>query len=98
MYDPADRVPYASIGREVIECDAHKKHAYEMAQKSMVLLKNNKNILPLNASKIKRIALIGPNMDMAARCWLTILVRRAKSLPRIRVCRNALVTVFRSIR
>ena len=29
----------------------------------MVLLKNNKNILPLNASKIKRIALIGPNMD-----------------------------------
>lgn len=63
MYDPADKVPYASIGREVIESDAHKKHAYEMAQKSMVLLKNNKNILPLNASKIKRIALIGPNMD-----------------------------------
>lgn len=63
MYDPAGRVPYASIGREVIECDAHKKHAYEMAQKSMVLLKNNKNILPLNASKIKRIALVGPNMN-----------------------------------
>ena len=63
MYDPADRVPYATIGREVIECDAHKAHAYKMAQESMVLLKNNKNILPLNASKIKRIALIGPNMD-----------------------------------
>lgn len=63
MYDPQDRVPYASIGREVLECDAHKKHAYEMAQKSMVLLKNNKNLLPLNASKIKRIALIGPNMN-----------------------------------
>jgi beta-glucosidase len=63
MYDPASRVPYASIGREMIECDAHKKHAYEMAQKSMVLLKNNKNILPLNASKIKTIALIGPNAD-----------------------------------
>lgn len=63
MYDPADRVPYTTIGREVIECDAHKAHAYKMAQESMVLLKNNKNILPLNASKIKRIALIGPNMD-----------------------------------
>ena len=69
---PADRVPYASIGREVIECDAHKKHAYEMAQKSMVLLKNNKNILPLNASKIKRIALIGPNMDNGSTLLLTI--------------------------
>lgn len=63
MFDPADQVPYASIGREVIECDAHKKHAYEMARKSMVLLKNNKAVLPLNASKIKRIALIGPNMN-----------------------------------
>ncbi len=63
MFDPADRVPYASIGREVIECDEHKKHAYEMAQKSMVLLKNEKNILPLNERKIKRIALVGPNID-----------------------------------
>lgn len=62
MYDPADRVPYAKIGREVIECDAHKAHAYAMAQKSMVLLKNDKQILPLNPKKIKRIALIGPNM------------------------------------
>ena len=63
MYDPADRVPYSTIGREVIECDAHKAHAYKMAQESMVLLKNHKNILPLNPKKIKRIALIGPNMD-----------------------------------
>ncbi|MDE6086174.1 MAG: glycoside hydrolase family 3 C-terminal domain-containing protein, partial [Muribaculaceae bacterium] len=63
MYDPADRVPYSSIGREVIECDAHKRHAYEMAQKSMVLLRNDKNILPLDSTKIKRIALIGPNID-----------------------------------
>lgn len=63
MFDPADRVPYASIGKEVIESDAHKKHAYLMAQKSMVLLENKKNILPLNESKIKRIALIGPNAD-----------------------------------
>lgn len=61
MFDPADRVSYASIGREVIECDAHKQHAYQMARKSMVLLKNEKNLLPLKESKIKRIALIGPN-------------------------------------
>lgn len=63
MFDPADMVPYASIGRDVLECDAHKQQAYEMAQKSMVLLKNNKNILPLNKNKVKRIALIGPNAD-----------------------------------
>ena len=32
----------------------------EIALKSMVLLKNAKNTLPLNSSKIKKIALIGP--------------------------------------
>lgn len=63
MFDPVEKVSYASIGRDVIECDAHKKHAYEMAQKSMVLLKNKNNRLPLNPDKIKRIALIGPNAD-----------------------------------
>lgn len=63
MFDPADRVPYSSIGREVIESDAHRQQAYEMARKSMVLLKNERNTLPLNGNKIKRIALIGPNAD-----------------------------------
>ena len=63
MFDPAERNPYASIGREVIECEAHKKHAYRMAQESMVLLKNEKGILPLKAENIKKLALIGPNAD-----------------------------------
>lgn len=63
MFDPADRNPYASIGRSIIECDAHRAHAYRMAQESMVLLKNNNKLLPLNGNKIKRIAIIGPNAD-----------------------------------
>lgn len=63
LFDPADRVPYSSIGREVLECDAHKAHAYRMARESMVLLKNHRDILPLDARKIKRIALVGPNMN-----------------------------------
>ncbi|MDE5678418.1 glycoside hydrolase family 3 C-terminal domain-containing protein [Phocaeicola sp.] len=63
MFDSQDKVPYASIGREVIECESHKQHAYRMAQESMVLLKNDKKLLPLNPSKVKRIALIGPNAD-----------------------------------
>lgn len=65
LFDPQELVPYANIGREVIECEAHKQHASLMAKKSMVLLKNNKDILPLNLSKIKKIALIGPNADNA---------------------------------
>lgn len=65
LFDSGDmsRNPYFSIGREVLECPAHKAQAYEMACKSMVLLKNEKHILPLNPKNLKRIALIGPNAD-----------------------------------
>lgn len=63
MFDPQEQVPYSSIGREVIECDVHKRHALRMARESMVLLKNSGELLPLDCTKIKRIALIGPNAD-----------------------------------
>jgi beta-glucosidase len=41
--------------------DQHKALALEAAQKAMVLLKNDKNTLPLDAGKIKTLAVIGPN-------------------------------------
>ncbi len=63
MFDPAEKVPYASIGREVLECKEHKQHALKMAREAVVLLKNEKNILPLDKKQIKRIALVGPNAD-----------------------------------
>lgn len=39
----------------------HNKVAYEIASQSIVLLKNNNNLLPLDISKIKSIAVIGDN-------------------------------------
>lgn len=63
MFDPVARNPYASIGRKVIECSEHKAHAYNMARMSMVLLKNEGNILPLDSTKVRRIALVGPNIN-----------------------------------
>ena len=42
-----------------------RKLALEAAQKSIVLLKNDKNFLPLNFEKVKTIAVIGPNGDVA---------------------------------
>ncbi len=63
FFDPQDIVPYSKIGKEVIECQQHKELADKMARESMVLLKNKNNYLPLDASKIKRIAIIGPNAD-----------------------------------
>lgn len=62
MFDPLESNPYGNIGLEVIECDAHKELALEMSRKSMVLLKNKKEILPLS-KKVKRILVVGPNAD-----------------------------------
>lgn len=44
-----------------INTPAHSKTAYDIASESIVLLKNDKKMLPLNVSKIKSIAVIGDN-------------------------------------
>jgi beta-glucosidase len=44
-----------------INTEAHFKDAYNIASESVVLLKNNKNILPINIENIKTIAVIGDN-------------------------------------
>ncbi len=62
MFDPDDRVPYAQIPYSDLNSDAHKKEALITAQKSMVLLKNEGNILPLSKN-LKTIAVIGPNAN-----------------------------------
>ncbi|AHW60588.1 beta-glucosidase [Draconibacterium orientale] len=63
MFDPDERVPYANIPLSVLESDEHKEHALKMAQESIVLLKNEDDLLPLNKGKIKKIAVVGPNAD-----------------------------------
>ena len=61
MFDPPERVKYAQIPFSVNEAPAHDQLAREMAQASIVLLKNT-GVLPL-AANTKRIAVIGPNAD-----------------------------------
>src|SRR5215470_12993841 len=41
----------------------HRALALKAAQKTIVLLKNEKDLLPLDLSKLKTIAVIGPNAD-----------------------------------
>ncbi|MFW9828428.1 MAG: beta-glucosidase [Candidatus Thorarchaeota archaeon] len=44
---------------DLIGCSDHHKVALEAAEKSMVLLKNENSILPLNKNKIKKLAIFG---------------------------------------
>jgi beta-glucosidase len=41
--------------------EEHRKLAVEAAEKALVLLKNEKNLLPLDLTRLKSIAVIGPN-------------------------------------
>ena len=50
-----------AYGREVIGCDEHRRIALEAARKSIVLLKNEKGILPLKA--VRKLAVIGALAD-----------------------------------
>jgi len=49
-------------GQDVIGCAEHRQVALESAYQTIVLLKNQDNLLPLN-DDLERIAVIGPNAD-----------------------------------
>ncbi len=59
-FDPAASVPYSSIGADKLDSKDNRSLALEVAQKAIVLLKNN-GVLPLNKDKVKSVAVIGPN-------------------------------------
>ncbi|MCL5996449.1 MAG: glycoside hydrolase family 3 C-terminal domain-containing protein [Chloroflexi bacterium] len=77
MFDPPEVVPYARIPIEVNDCEVHQALALQAACESIVLLKNAVNgfgnglsaeyggngFLPLDKSKLKTVAVIGPNAD-----------------------------------
>lgn len=68
MFDPDEIVPYAQIPFSVNNNEAHSLLARTASQKSIVLLKNQNQILPLS-KKIKTVAVIGPNADDIQSLW-----------------------------
>ncbi len=62
MFDPPEQVPYAQIPYGVINSPEHRALALQAARESIVLLKNENNLLPLRKD-LESIAVIGPNAD-----------------------------------
>ena len=62
MFDPAATLPWAGITKEDFDTPEHRAKSLEMARASMVLLRNEGNLLPLRAPP-RRIAVVGPNAD-----------------------------------
>ena len=69
MFDPEDRVPYSKIPESVICSPEHIAQARKLACESIVLLKNDPvnaaPLLPIDADKVRRIAIVGPNAEAA---------------------------------
>ena len=65
MFDPANMLPWANLGPEVISSEAFDALATQAARESMVLLENKGGVLPLSKT-IKTLAVVGPNADDAA--------------------------------
>ncbi|MBF4470557.1 xylan 1,4-beta-xylosidase [Flavobacterium sp. HJJ] len=61
-------VPWTKIPASVLNNKEHQQLALEMAQKTMTLLQNKNNVLPLNKTADK-IAVIGPNADNEPVLW-----------------------------
>ena len=62
MFDPADMLPWANLGPEVISSEKNDAMATQAARESMVLLENKGAVLPLSKN-IKTLAVLGPNAD-----------------------------------
>jgi beta-glucosidase len=71
--DPPAMVPYSSIGvTDTVEpwlTSSHREAALDVTRKTIVLLKNQHNTLPLKAENLKSIAVIGPWADSVLLDW-----------------------------
>ena len=65
-FDSDDLNPWTKIPENVVASKEHKQLAYEMALKSIVLLQNKNNVLPLGSQDI---VVMGPNANDSVMMW-----------------------------
>lgn len=88
MFDPPEMVPYARIPFSENDTPAHRELALKAARESIVLLKNESDVLPLKKD-IKTIAVIGPNAGAPEVLLGNYTGRPSKSVTPLAGIRNA---------
>ena len=63
IFDAPEKVPYNTIDYSVVDSKEQKAFNLEVAKKTLCLLKNENQTLPLNMSKLKTVGVIGPNAN-----------------------------------
>lgn len=68
LFDPDSLVYWTKLSMSEVESPEHQQQALVMARKSMVLLSNKKQTLPLSKS-IRKVAVMGPNANDSVMQW-----------------------------
>ena len=64
MFDAPEAQPaWAKLGAEAVNTPANRETVLAAAAQGLVLLVNKKQTLPFSASKVKSLALVGPNVE-----------------------------------
>ncbi|TCO42271.1 beta-glucosidase [Kribbella antiqua] len=66
-FEPEELDPYRSLEPDLVNSPAHRQLAQDAARQSIVLLKNENQVLPLSA--VKRIAVVGPLANNLFEDW-----------------------------
>ncbi len=61
IFDKKGSTPWDGLGAEEMNSKAHDDLAIDMANDTIVLLKNDKGLLPLKTEGVKKILVVGPN-------------------------------------
>ena len=69
FFDGKGKCPYHKIDSSRVGDESHQRLARQMAAESVVLLKNEKNILPLSIEKGQKVALVGPHANQWYMDW-----------------------------
>ncbi len=63
LFDEQAAVPFNALSYDIVDSAEMKELNLDTAKRTLVLLKNEDKILPLDKKKIKSIGIIGPNAD-----------------------------------
>lgn len=63
LFDNPEKVPFNTISYDKVDCKEHKELNLRSSRASIVLLKNENKLLPLDKKKLKTVGVIGPNAN-----------------------------------